>query len=191
MPKTYRTIYADPPWKLSGGKNGKSGWSKSASPDAHYPLMDTNSICSLPVEQLAQENSCLFLWVVNGLLEDGLRVMRSWGFRYVNNMCWRKTTGYGIGQYIRGEHELCLFGVRGRPGYSRDAMGKRMQVRSVVDAPRGRHSEKPDEMRRRIEKISGGPYVELFARKQTPGWDVWGNEIISSNEVSTILTIST
>jgi N6-adenosine-specific RNA methylase IME4 len=173
----YKTIYADPPWMLKGGKSGKSGWSSSASPDAHYNLMKTEDIASLPVKSMAEDNSCLFLWVVNGLLPCGLDVMSRWGYRYINNMCWRKTTGYGIGQYIRGEHELCLFGVRGKPGYNRDELGKRTQVRSVVDAPRGRHSEKPEEMRRRIQLISSGPYLELFARKSIPGWDVWGNEV--------------
>ena len=177
---TYRTLYADPPWQLKGGTSGLSGWSKSASPDAHYALLSTDQIASLPVQSLVADDACLFLWVVNGLLPDGLHVMRSWGFRYVNNLCWRKTTGYGIGQYIRGEHELCLFGVKGRPGYQLDAQGKRNQVRSVVDAPRGKHSAKPEEMRRRIEKISGGPYVELFARHPAAGWDVWGNEVNST-----------
>lgn len=181
--KQYGCILADPPWMLSGGKKGKGGWSKSASPSAHYPLLTTDQIAGLPIRSMASPNSCLFLWVVNGLLPDGLRVMASWGFRYVNNLCWRKTTGYGIGQYIRGDHELVLFGVRGRPGYQRDALGKRVQVRSVVDAPRGRHSEKPEEMRRRIQKISAGPYIELFSRRKTEGWDVWGNEVQSDVEI--------
>lgn len=175
-----RVVLADPPWKLAGGKSGKSGWSSSASPDAHYSLMTTEEICQLNVQPLIAKDAFLFLWVVNGMLPDGLSVMRRWGFRYVNNLCWRKTTGYGLGQYIRTDHELCLFGVRGRPGYRRDAAGKRVQVRSIIEAPRGKHSEKPEEIYRRIEKISQGPYLELFARKSQPGWECWGNEVQST-----------
>ena len=180
----YRTILADPPWNVSGGKNGKGGWSKSASPDVHYPLMKTSEIMAFPVGDLAKPDAHLYLWVTNGMLPDGLRVMEAWGFRYVNNICWGKTSGYGLGQYWRGEHELCLFGVRGNIPYARDPQtGKRKQARSLVLAARGKHSEKPDEVRRRIEIVSKGPYLELFARKKVPGWDVWGNEVSSDIDV--------
>jgi N6-adenosine-specific RNA methylase IME4 len=50
-------------------------------------------------------------------------------------------------------------------------------VHSVVLAPVGEHSAKPEEVRRRIERLYGGPYLELFGRKLVPGWTVWGNEI--------------
>lgn len=183
--KRYGTLYVDPPWPVSGGKNGKSGWSKTVSPSAHYSLMSVNDITALPVASIAKDDSCLFLWVVNGFLAEGLNVMTAWNFRYVNNLVWRKTTGYGIGQYIRGDHEICLFGVRGSPGYKLDDLGKRVQVRSVVEAPRGAHSEKPEEMRRRVELIGHGPFVELFARKNVPGWDCWGNEIKNDVELFT------
>jgi MT-A70 len=44
-------------------------------------------------------------------------------------------------------------------------------------APVGEHSEKPEEVRRRIERLFPGPYLELFARKPVDGWAMWGNEI--------------
>jgi N6-adenosine-specific RNA methylase IME4 len=43
--------------------------------------------------------------------------------------------------------------------------------------PVGEHSEKPDEAYRRMQRLFGGPYLELFARKERPGWKTWGNEI--------------
>lgn len=175
----YGTIYADPPWKLSGGKNGKSGFSKSVSPDVHYPLLKTPEIMSMPVQDLALPDSHLYLWAVNGMLPDALRVMEAWGFRYVTNLCWDKTTGYGMGQYFRTDHELLLFGVRGNPGYKRDSRGKKCQARSVIHAPRGRHSEKPAEVRSVIQHVSRGPYLELFCRRPASGWHVWGNEVQS------------
>lgn len=43
------------------------------------------------------------------------------------------------------------------------------------------HSKKPEEARRRIEQLMGDvPRIELFARRETPGWDVWGNEVACS-----------
>lgn len=182
----WATIYADPPWNLSGGKNGRKGWSKTVSPDAHYPLMTLEEIGALgpQVQDLAEDNSHLYLWVPNGLLPQGLTIMNEWGWRYVTNLCWAKTSGYGLGQYFRTQHELLLFGVRGKPGYKLIA-GRRAQARSLVMADRGRHSEKPAEVRRVIERVSPGPYLELFSREKVPGWSAWGNEVKSDVDIKT------
>jgi len=52
--------------------------------------------------------------------------------------------------------------------------------RSWVEAPTGRHSQKPDAIRSLIERASPGPRLELFARKLVPGWYSWGHEIAES-----------
>jgi N6-adenosine-specific RNA methylase IME4 len=36
------------------------------------------------------------------------------------------------------------------------------------------HSRNPDHVRERIERLLGGPYIELFARETRYGWDCWG-----------------
>ena len=170
MPK-YRTIYADPPWWEAGGGKIRRG------ADRHYKLMKTDAIAALPVASLAEDDSHLYLWVTNGKLKDGLTVMEAWGWRYVTNIAWGKDR-FGLGQYFRGQHELCLFGVRGNLPYRTNPVtGKRAQGRTLILAPRGAHSEKPEEMRSMIQLVSPGPYLELFARKQTPGWDTWGDEV--------------
>ena len=173
----FKCICADPPWKLCGGKNGKGGWSKTVSPDAHYHLMELDDILALPVQTLTGPDAHLWLWVPNGLLPDGLEVMRAWGFRYINNVVWNKTGAPGLGQYIRTRHEICLFGVKGKIPYARGLDGKRQQIRSTFSAPRGEHSAKPPEMRKMIEIVSPGPYVELFARKSAENWSCFGDEV--------------
>ena len=176
--KKYGCIYADPPWPLRGGKNGKGGWSKSVSPEVHYPLLSVDDISFLPVEtQLAADNAHLWLWVPNCMLQEGLAVMRNWGFRYSNNLVWVKTGAPGLGQRIRTMHELCLLGLRGKTPYARTSAGKRQQILSTITAPRGDHSAKPPEVRDLVRKVSPGPYVELFARERVPGWDAFGNQI--------------
>ena len=167
--KKYKTIYADPPWKESGGGKIKRG------ADRHYPLMSTKEIMELPVQDIAEENAHLYLWVTNNFLKDGLKVMDAWGFRYITTITWMKDR-MGLGQYFRGKTEHCLFGVKGRLPY-KIKNGKRQQGVTGFAAKRGRHSEKPQEMREMIEVVSYAPYIELFARDTFDKWDAWGNEV--------------
>lgn len=169
MAVKYKTIYADPPWMEQGGGKIKRG------ADKHYSLMKTPEIMSLPVQKLADDGCHLYLWVTNNFLKDGLNVMEAWGFRYVTTITWVKDR-IGLGQYYRGITEHCLFGVKGSLPY-KVVDGKRQQGVTGFIAPKGRHSRKPDEMREMIERVSYGPYLELFAREPFLNWDSWGNEI--------------
>jgi N6-adenosine-specific RNA methylase IME4 len=168
--KKYKTIYADPPWPERGGGKIKRG------ADRHYPLMRIEDIAALPVMDLADPEGChLYLWTTNNYLPAALEVMAAWGFRYITTITWTKDRA-GLGQYFRGLTEHCLFGVRGKVPY-KIIDGKRQQGTTGFYAPKGRHSQKPEEMRQMIEKVSYGPRIELFARQIAPGWDAWGNEI--------------
>lgn len=169
-PIKYRTVYADPPWMERGGGKIKRG------ADRHYPLMKTKDIKALPVSQMAEENAHLYLWVTNNFLKDGLEVMEAWGFRYVTMVTWAKDR-IGLGQYFRGQTEHILFGVKGSLPYKTDEQGKRQQGTTLLTAKRLEHSRKPEEFRQLVEKVSYGPYVELFARRPAEGWHVWGNQV--------------
>lgn len=188
----YRTIYADPPWPEHGGGKIKRG------ADRHYPLMSVKQIIelgspSLDADALCHkfnEDSHLWMWVTNNYLHAGLLVMQAWGYRYVSMATWYKGSAppeeefpeidsiameaSGLGQYLRGDTEHCLFCVRGRCEYRTLPNGKRAQGRTAIFWPRGEHSEKPPIMREMIERVSHGPYVELFARQAVAGWDRWG-----------------
>jgi N6-adenosine-specific RNA methylase IME4 len=166
--------------------DGTRGGKIKRGADEHYPLMKTQAICDLyfDLDKIVDDNSHLYLWVTNNFLPDGLRVMREWGFEYKTMITWKKDR-FGLGQYFRGNTEHCLFGVRGMVPY-KIIEGKRQQGITGFDAPRGEHSVKPAEMRRMIEKVSTGPFLELFARQKTEGWDVWGNEIESDVKLTQI-----
>ena len=170
--KKYQIIYADPPWNERGGGKIKRG------ADRHYPLMRTEDIFHLPVKNIADNNSHLYLWVTNNFLPIGLEVMYAWGFDYKTTITWVKDR-FGLGQYYRGQTEHCLFGVRGMIPY-KIIDGKRQQGTTVIHAPRQKHSQKPIEMRQLIERVSdreGFSKIELFARQKIEGWDAWGNEV--------------
>jgi N6-adenosine-specific RNA methylase IME4 len=168
----FNTIYADPPWPEYGGgvKGGRRGANR------HYDLMSVTEIRAMGVEvqRVAGKNAHLYLWVTNNYLEEGLQVMRDWGFKYKTTITWVKDR-FGLGQYYRGQTEQCLFGVRGVLPYRTFPDGKRAQGVTVIHAPRREHSEKPSLMREMIEAVSHGPYLELFARTQAlPNWTTWG-----------------
>lgn len=170
--KKYKTIYADPPWLETGGGVIKRG------ADKHYPLMKTKDILVLGIElqKYIDDDGChLYLWTTNTFLPDALRVMDYWGFEYKTMITWAKDR-FGLGQYFRGQTEHCLFGVRKNLPYKL-LDGKRQQGCTVINAKRREHSRKPDEMVTMIEKVSHGPFLELFAREKRDGWDTWGNEL--------------
>jgi len=168
----YRTILIDPPWNESGGGRIKRG------ADRHYSLLKTpdivRTVLQVPEWNLICSDAHLYLWVTNRFLSDGLFVMKSLGFTYKSNFVWVKDR-MGLGQYFRGQHELCLFGTRGkRPTLPRTSD---RGIPSVLHSDRGKHSEKPDSSYDLIERRSDGPYMELFSRRERDGWFTWGNEV--------------
>ena len=173
--KEFTTIYADPPWLETGGGKIKRG------ADKHYDLLKTSEIIAMEseVKRVTTDNSHCYLWVTNNFLPDGLKVLNAWGYKYKTVITWVKPT-IGIGQYFRGMSEHCLFGVRGVFPYRLDERGKRMQGRTIINAPKQEHSKKPNEMRQMIEKVSYSKYLELFGRGKAPeNWIFWGYESIN------------
>jgi len=172
MVEKYNIIYADPPWKYrNDGVNG-SAYKK-------YPQLTDNALEFLPVHSIAAENSVLFLWVTFPKLNEGLSVLRSWGFTFKTvAFVWVKfnlrvnTLFMGPGFYTRANCEICLLGVRGRlPRLSKS-------VHSVIFAKRKKHSRKPGVTRKRIEKLYGDlPRIELFATESCPGWVSTGFDV--------------
>lgn len=174
--KKYQIIYADPPWsykdKALAGKRGAV---------CKYPVMSLEDIKNLPVGGVASENCVLFLWVTMPKLNEVFEVIKAWGFEYKTvAFTWVKRNKisnnwfWGMGRWTRANAELCLIATKGKP--------KRISatVHSIVDTPVQQHSQKPNEVRKRIVNLMGDlPRIELFAREKTPGWDVWGNEVES------------
>lgn len=174
--RTFGAILADPPWQFTN-KTGK------VAPEhrrlTRYPTMSLDTICDMPVGNIAADPSHLYLWVPNALLREGLRVMEAWGFVYKTNIVWQKIRkdgepdGRGVGFYFRNTTELLLFGVKGKN--ARTLERGRTQV-NILKTRKREHSRKPDEQYDLIQNCSWGPYLELFARGPRTGWHVWGNQ---------------
>ncbi|HEX8470098.1 MAG TPA: MT-A70 family methyltransferase [Brevundimonas sp.] len=172
----FRTILADPPWQFQNRTGKVAPEHKRLN---RYSTMDLKAICALPVAEVAQETAHLYMWVPNALLPEGLEVMKAWGFNYKSNLIWHKirkdggSDGRGVGFYFRNVTEILLFGTRGKNART-EAPGRR-QV-NMLQTRKREHSRKPDEQYELVEACSTGPFLELFARGERPGWAVWGNQ---------------
>ena len=181
----YSIVYADPPWHFR--VRSEKGEGRSAK--QHYSVMSIDDIANMPIAEIAADNSVCLMWVIDPMIEQGYQVMRAWGFiPKTVGFYWvkenMKSEGFftGLGYYTRANPEQCILGVRGK-GLPRKDKG----VKRLIVAPRGRHSEKPEEARIRIERLFGDvSRVELFARSKRIGWDVFGNQVEGSIRLPTM-----
>lgn len=158
----YATIVADPPWRL------RSAGVTKADARKQYATMTVDDIAALSVADIAAENSHLWLWAINALLGEAHEVVRTWGFRPITVVTWCKP-GPGVGHYLRNSTEHAILAARGKPMTPAD---KPLSTWYVW--PRGAHSRKPPGFMDIVERVSPGPYLELFARQPRLGWDSWG-----------------
>lgn len=183
--KTYDVILADPPWHFQNwnGAPGKitPGQQKRGNAQSHYPTMALDDICKIQIP--ANKNCVLFLWACWPLLPDAMQVITAWGFEY-KTIAWvwtklnKNSMGFyfGMGYYTRSNTEPCLLATRGNlpKPQARD-------VQALICSPIREHSRKPDEQYSKIERLYPNmSYLEMFARRTRPGWDVYGNEVKES-----------
>lgn len=188
----YGAILADPPWHFIPYSEGPH-----SSKGPKYDVMDIKTIASLPVADIADENCVLFCWGIWVMLPEVMEIIKAWGFQYKTcafnwikadirqpDMFKQPDGQVGLGYWVRQNSEFCLLATRGKP--------KRLNanVRQGIIEPRREHSRKPDCVYERIEQLVAGPYLELFARTQHPGWTSWGNQVdlFKSSDTSETLT---
>ncbi len=163
----FGTIYADPPWKYGNQAT-------RASTGNHYSTMSIDELCEMDVSSIAADDAHLHLWTTNAFLFDAKTVLESWGFTYKSCFVWVKPQ-MGIGNYWRVSHEFLLLGVRGNAKRFLEHNHK-----SWIELKRSQHSKKPPEVQAIIEKVSNGPFIELFGRRQVTGWTIFGNQVEKS-----------
>ena len=177
----YRLILMDPPWHFSGGAKDRP---------QHYPRLKDHEMVPMPIRDLAHpDGAWLMMWVTSPKLADAIKLGKGWSFRYSGRaFVWIKThrklearqralfvhpdsIHRGTGYTTRKNAEDVLLFKVGKP------KRRARDVFEVIFAPPRENSRKPDETHERIERFCAGPYCELFARSQRPGWDVWGNQV--------------
>jgi N6-adenosine-specific RNA methylase IME4 len=174
--RKFATIVADPPWQFQNRTGKVAPEHKRLN---RYGTMKLQDIKDIPVQIAASDTAHLYLWVPNALLQEGLEVMKAWGFTYKSNIIWYKIRkdggpdGRGVGFYFRNVTEILLFGTKGKK--ARTLQPGRSQP-NIIATRKREHSRKPDEQYELYESCSNGPYLELFARGNRTNWTCWGNQ---------------
>jgi N6-adenosine-specific RNA methylase IME4/ParB-like chromosome segregation protein Spo0J len=153
----FQVIVADPPWRYDTGN------------DLPYPTMPIEEIKAVPIKDIADQNSVLWLWTTNAHLRAAFEVVEAWGFEYKALLTWVKDR-MGTGEWLRGQTEHCLLASRGKPVFIHGTHS------TVLEAARREHSRKPEEFYTLVEATCAGGKVELFCRQQRSGWQIYGND---------------
>jgi N6-adenosine-specific RNA methylase IME4 len=145
-----------------------------------YDTMTVEEIISLPVESVAATDAHLYVWTTQRYLWDAHSIARAWGFEPVKILTWCKPpTGFSMGGVYGNSSEFVVFGRRGKD----IAQGR--EPRDWWEWPRsGGHSVKPDAFLDLVERVSPGPYMEMFARRARFGWDYWGDQSLGTAEIA-------
>jgi len=175
--RRYATILADPPWRYDRNQTESKGERSFMDRLLPYTSMTTDEIAALPISRICAGHATLWLWTTNAHIHEALHVMETWGLKYRGMRTWLKPH-IGTGFWLRGQTEHLLLGTRGNPLRAKqyDPQSANKGVSTALLAPAGKHSSKPPESYRDIERMSKEPRIELFARRPRKGWDSWGNE---------------
>ena len=181
--KKYQVIYADPPWSYYNDSTAKPDCTTvKGMRRPPYRVMASSEIAKLPVNDISEKDSILFIWTTDYHLAKYLNIISSWGFQYKTiGFAWQKKTKAGtpvcfMGAYtMKSGIEICLLATKGKNAAK---LVKKHNVRSFIESPREQHSRKPIEVKNRIVDLVGDcSRIELFAREKTNGWDAWGDQL--------------
>lgn len=186
-PDKFQIIYADPPWDY-GGKIQFDRTSASvekidltrnifiSSASFKYPTLKLSELKKLDLASISDDDCLLFMWATNPHLDQALELGKYWGFEYRTvGFVWNKMV-HNPGKYTMSYCELCLIFKKGRIPTPRGARN----VKQLIEVPRGKHSEKPSEVRLNIDKMfPSQKKIELFARSENPGWQSWGLDVLA------------
>jgi N6-adenosine-specific RNA methylase IME4 len=180
----YKTIVIDPPWRYGKwGKASKPNYEghKPKESDLPYDWMTVEQIKELPINNLAYDNCEVYIWTTQKYLPDTFSVLKAWGLKYCQTLTWcKKPMGTGQGGVYCPTTEFLILARKGK-------MPKVIRVDSTwweVSRAWKAHSKKPDFFQDLIETVSEEPRLEMFARREREGWDVFGDEVENSISIS-------
>jgi len=186
----FSVILADPAWSFSYWSDKGGGTRRT---DNHYNVTAQQRMESLHVQEICADNCICLMWCSWTFLEDGISLMRTWGFKYKSGAPWLKLSAdliprMGTGYRFRACSEFMLIGTKGNVPAPKPADRMLGAILDPGDVDlwncdlgsflevQGAHSAKPESQYTYAEQYPG-PYCELFARHRRDGWVSLGNEL--------------
>ena len=170
----YNTIVIDPPWDIKMSASNLKRRPKTAT-QLPYKTLSLESIKNLPISHIANQGSHIYCWTTNRMLKETFEVLERWGVKFHLVIVMVKPSGIAPAMgYVFGT-EFCLLGFYGIPKQKFLKIGKLNWFQHLNGA--GKHSVKPEKFYKLVEEMSPAPRIDIFARRQRQGWDVWGNEV--------------
>jgi N6-adenosine-specific RNA methylase IME4/ParB-like chromosome segregation protein Spo0J len=162
----YDVIVVDPPWDMHKIE-------LDALPEQveyEYPTMTEAELSELRIP--AADDCHLWLWTTQRFLPVAMRLLEKWEFKYVCTFVWHKNDGFQPFELPKYNCEFVLYAKKGTPLFV-----DTKAFFTCFEAPRGRHSEKPEAFYEVVRRVTAGRRLDMFSRRKIEGFDAWGNEV--------------
>ena len=140
--------------------------------------MTDKEITDFPINNFAENNCDLFMWVTHTKIPVGLEIVKQWNFKYHVLLTWDKAGGVCINGFYR-RTELVIYAYRGKMGVD---VGKGSYLPTFFREIKTNHSAKPDVFYKLLRDRTQEPRIDIFARKRHIGFDAWGDQVEKATE---------